>query len=101
MDDMNPQRITLNLDEDVLEGAREQAEKTGEPLGKIISRVARHGHFALKGPVVFPTLPPRPLERIVTTSFIKRLEYEADMEDAFGYPGQDEADLSSKSEHEP
>jgi hypothetical protein len=84
MAEMPTEQVTLDLDEDVLEVAREQTGKSGEPLGKIVSRMARHGHFALKGPVVyptdFPTLPPRPLERIVTTSFVKRLEYETDIE---------------------
>ena len=100
MDDMHPERVTLDLDDDVLEVAREQAETTGEALGKIISCMARHGHFALKGPVVYPTnlptLPPRPLERIVTTSFVKRLEYEADMEDAFGSLDHDSHESSTE-----
>ncbi len=78
MGDMLTERITLDLDEDVLEVAREQAENTGEPLGKVISRMARHGHFALRGPVTYPDgfepfWPSKPLERIVTLNFVNRL----------------------------
>ena len=53
MGDMLAERVTLDLDEDVLEVAREQAEGANEPLGKVISRLARHGVFALRGPVVY------------------------------------------------
>lgn len=53
MGDMLAERVTLDLDEDVLEVAREQAEGANEPLGKVISRLARHDVFALHGPVVY------------------------------------------------
>ncbi len=81
MHEMLTESVTLALDEDVLEVAREQAKNTGEPLGKIISRMARHGHFALRGPITYPDgfesfWPSRPLERIVTLNFVNRLRDE-------------------------
>lgn len=105
MGDMLTERITLDLDEDVLEVANEQAEKTGEPLGKIISRMARHGVFALRGPIVYPDgfkpyFRSEPLERIVTTNFVKRLEEEADMEYFQTVLDQDDGDDSLSKLHE-
>ncbi len=99
MDDMLTERITLDLDEDVLEVANEQAEKTGEPIGKSISRKARHGCFALRGPISCPDefkpfFRSEPLERIITTSFVKRLEEEADMEYFQAVFDQDEVERS-------
>lgn len=86
MDDTLTERIVLDLDEDILDVAREQAERTGEPLGKVISRMARHGHFALRGPVSYPEgfesfWPSRPLERIVTLEHVQRLQEQLDYED--------------------
>jgi len=86
MGEMFTERISLELDEDVLEVAREQVESAGEPLGKIISRMARHGFFALRGPVSYPdgfkALPSRPLERIVTLQHVQAVQAQLDEEDA-------------------
>lgn len=106
MHEMHTESVTLALDEDVLEVAREQAENTGEPLGKIISRMARHGHFALRGPIRYPDgfkpiFRSEPLERIITTSFVKRLEEEADMEYFQAVIDQGEDEGSVFREHEP
>jgi len=99
-------RVTLELDEDVMEVAREQAEESGEPLGKIISRMARHGCFAMRGPISYPDgfkpfFRSKPLERIITTSFVKRLEEEADMEYFQAVFDQDEGEGPVSKEHEP
>lgn len=78
---MLTESVTLNLDEDELDVAREQSDNTGEPLGKVISRMARHGHFALRDPITFPDgfepfWPSAPLERIVTLNVVNRLRDE-------------------------
>jgi hypothetical protein len=43
MRDDRPMRTTLDLDEDVLEAAKELAEARGTTAGKVISELARRG----------------------------------------------------------
>ncbi len=42
-------RTTLDIDEDVLQGAKETAAKRRTTAGKVISEWARHGLFSING----------------------------------------------------
>ena len=65
-------RITVTLDDDVLEAAHRRSQASGKPLGQVISEMARH---ALRAPIArrssrFPAFdvsaeaPPIPASRI-------------------------------------
>ncbi len=78
-------RTTLDIDDDVLEAVKERAAGQKSTIGKVISDLARH---ALTRPATVPlierngffVLPSR--GGVVTTALVKRLEEQADLEDA-------------------
>ncbi len=80
MDRIPTERITIYIDEDILEVARDEAEREGSSIGLVVSRLARSGFFAERPPVTYPEdLEPfhhRPGERIVTLNFVNRLRDE-------------------------
>lgn len=67
-------RITLTIDDDVLELARAEAKSSGESVGGVISRLARRGHETELTPLPYPAgfrpfqarpgLPPATLELV-------------------------------------
>ena len=73
-------RTTLDLDEDVLQAAKELAAQRGTTAGKVISELARAGlRPAASGPRMrhgVPLLPARPDERPVTAAAVNRLRDE-------------------------
>jgi hypothetical protein len=78
-------RTTLDIDDDVLEAAKERAAAEGTTAGKVISNLARHSLTRpAEGPLIerngFYVLPSR--GGVITTALVKRLEYEADLQDA-------------------
>lgn len=56
-------RTTLNLDDDVLDAARALAERRGQPVGTVLSELARRGlaparsHAVRNGIQLFPVQP--------------------------------------------
>lgn len=73
-------RTTLDLDEDVLQAAKELAAVRGVTAGKVVSDLVRK---ALKptGPIPkmrngVPLLPPRPDQRIMTMKLVNELRDE-------------------------
>jgi hypothetical protein len=70
-------RTTLDIDEDVLQAARELAAARQTTIGKALSEMARQslspreGGSAVRNGV--PLLPPRPGEALVTMEHVNRL----------------------------
>lgn len=60
---LNIMRTTLNLDDDVLEAARAMSERRGQPIGAVISDLARrslaspHSETVRNGIHLFPVRP--------------------------------------------
>jgi hypothetical protein len=79
-------RTTLDIDEDVLQAAKERARAEKKTAGQVVSELLRKGLTA-PGPDVrleivdgIPVLPPR--GGVVTKELVDRLIEEADLEDA-------------------
>lgn len=73
-------RTTLDIDEDVLESAKELAARRGTTAGRILSELARSA-LAPKGRAArkrngVPILPPRKSARLVTPELVTRLRDE-------------------------
>jgi hypothetical protein len=73
-------RTTLDVDEDVLQAAKELGEFRGVTAGKVLSDLARKA-LTPTGPVPkvrngVPLLPRRPGSRIVTTKLVNELRDE-------------------------
>jgi hypothetical protein len=73
-------RTTLDIDEDILEAAKELAAKRGSTAGRVLSELARNAlaprdRSARKRNGV-PILPPRPRSRLVTPEVVNRLRDE-------------------------
>lgn len=73
-------RTTLDIDDDVLQAAKELAALNGSTAGKVLSELARRS-LAPTGPAPamrngVPVLPPRPGERLVTLADVNRLRDE-------------------------
>jgi hypothetical protein len=73
-------RTTLDIDPDVLQAAKELAERQGRTAGQVVSELARRGLLAPSGPSRVgdaalrggvPVLPPR--GEIVTIAHVQRL----------------------------
>jgi hypothetical protein len=73
-------RTTLDIDADVLQAAKELAERQGRTAGQVVSELARRGLLAPSGPPELrraalrggvPILPPR--GEIVTIEHVQRL----------------------------
>lgn len=80
MRDDGAMRTTLDLDEDVLQAAKELAEFRGVTAGKVLSDLARKA-LTPTGPVPkvrngVPLLPHRPGSRIVTMKLVNELRDE-------------------------
>ena len=78
-------RTTLDIDDDVLAAAKERAAGQKTTAGKVISDLARQALTRpAEGPLIerngFFVLPSR--GGVVTSALVKRLEEEADLEDA-------------------
>lgn len=78
-------RTTLDIDDDVLAAAKERAAGQKTTTGKILSDLARQALTRpASGPLIkrngFFVLPSR--GGVVTTALVKRLEEEADLQDA-------------------
>ena len=78
-------RTTLDIDDDVLAAAKERAASQKTTTGKVISELARQTLTRpAEGPLIerngFFVLPSR--GGVVTTALVKRLEQEADLQDA-------------------
>ena len=78
-------RTTLDIDDDVLAAAKERASGEKTTTGKVISDLARQALTRpAKGPLIkrngFYVLPPR--GGVVTSALVRRLEHQADLEDA-------------------
>jgi hypothetical protein len=78
-------RTTLDIDDDVLAAAKERAAGQQTTAGKVISELARQALTQpAGGPLIerngFLVLPSR--GGVVTTALVKRLEQQADLEDA-------------------
>jgi hypothetical protein len=78
-------RTTLDIDDDVLEAAKDRAAAEGTTAGKIISDLARHALTRpADGPLIerngFYVLPSR--GGVITTALVKRLELKADLQEA-------------------
>jgi hypothetical protein len=73
-------RTTLDIDEDVLEAAKELAATRGTTAGRILSQLARsalrpeEANHEMRNGV--PILPPRANERLVTPEIVRRLRDE-------------------------
>lgn len=80
MVDIATEHISIDLDEDILELAQDEAEREGTSVGKVISRLARRGFFAERPLVTYPEgfepFPNRPGDRIITLEFVNRLRDE-------------------------
>lgn len=76
-----PVRTTVDLDEDVLQAAKDLANARGTTMGRILSELARKaltpvaGHVHLRNGV--PVLEPRPGESVVTDEVVNRLRDES------------------------
>lgn len=69
-------RTTLDLDEDVLQAAKELAEARNTTAGKVLSALARKGLTPTRGPRVrngVPLLPRRPGGPILTMKLVNEL----------------------------
>ena len=86
-------RTTLDIDDDVLQAARELARADGSTAGKVISDCARKGMTTSQPPAGFDEGPPMILKDgfyvlrkrggpPVTKELVDRLIEEADLEDA-------------------
>ena len=78
-------RTTLDIDDDVLAAAKERAAGQKTTAGKVISDLARQALTRpAEGPLIerngFFVLPSR--GGVVTSTLVKRLDEEADLEDA-------------------
>jgi hypothetical protein len=78
-------RTTLDIDDDVLAAAKEKATGQNTTAGKVLSDLARQSLTRpVEGPLIerngFFVLPSR--GGVVTTALVKRLEEQADLEDA-------------------
>lgn len=78
-------RTTLDIDDDVLMTAKEKAVREKSTTGKVISDLARQALTRpAKGPLIkrngFYVLPSR--GGVVTSALVRRLEEEADLQDA-------------------
>jgi hypothetical protein len=78
-------RTTLDIDDDVLAAAKERAAGEKTTTGKVISNLARQALTRpAAGPLIkrngFYVLPSR--GGVVTSALVRRLEEEADLEDA-------------------
>lgn len=78
-------RTTLDIDDDVLEAAKDLAKAKDSTAGKVISDLARLALTrAADGPLIerngFLVLPSR--GGVVTSAHVRRLEEEADLRDA-------------------
>jgi hypothetical protein len=73
-------RTTLDIDEDVLEAAKELAAAGKTTAGKVLSGLARKGLRPIESQPIFrngvPLLPPRPGSRPVTMEEVNRLRDE-------------------------
>lgn len=69
-------RTTLTIDDDVLEAARAISERRGQPIGAVVSELARRGLTpppAARERNGIRLFPPRPDEPPVTPELVKRL----------------------------
>ena len=78
-------RTTLDIDDDVLEAAKDLAKAKNSTAGKVISDLARRALTRPNaGPLIerngFLVLPSR--GGVVTSALVRRLEEEADLKDA-------------------
>jgi len=78
-------RTTLDIDDDVLTAVKERAAAEDSTAGKVISDLARQALTRpAEGPLIkrngFYVLPPR--GGVVTSALVRRLEEEADLQDA-------------------
>jgi len=78
-------RTTLDIDDDVLTAAKERAAGENTTTGKVISDLARQALTRpAEGPLIkrngFYVLPSR--GGVVTSALVRRLEEEADLQDA-------------------
>jgi hypothetical protein len=78
-------RTTLDIDDDVLTAAKERAADQKTTAGKVLSDLARQALTqAAPGPLIrrngFYILPSR--GGVLTTALVRRLEHEADLQDA-------------------
>jgi hypothetical protein len=78
-------RTTLDIDEDVLTAAKEKAVEEKTTAGKVISDLCRQALTRpAAGPLIrrngFFVLPSR--GGVVTSALVRRLEHEADLQDA-------------------
>ncbi|MDA2923769.1 CopG family transcriptional regulator [Acidobacteria bacterium AH-259-L09] len=73
-------RTTLDIDEDILQAAKELAALRRTSTGKVLSELARTGLRPLSDPPAVrngvPLLPARPSEQPVTTELVNRLREE-------------------------
>jgi hypothetical protein len=77
---IDPMRTTLDLDEDVLQAAKELADTYGVTAGKMLSNLARKA-LTPTGPVPkvrngVPLLPRRPGQEIMTMKLVNELRDE-------------------------
>jgi hypothetical protein len=80
MRDADDMRTTLDLDEDVLQAAKELAEVRGVTAGRVVSDLVRKA-LTPSGPVPkmrngVPLLPRRPGQRIMTMKLVNELRDE-------------------------
>jgi hypothetical protein len=78
-------RTTLDIDDDVLTAAKERAAEQKSTAGKVLSDLARQALTQPpSGPLTrrngFYVLPSR--GAVVTSALVRRLEHEADLQDA-------------------
>lgn len=78
-------RTTLEIDDDVLAAAKERAAGEKSTTGKVISNLARQALTRpAEGPLIkrngFLVMPSR--GGVVTSALVRRLEQEADLQDA-------------------
>lgn len=78
-------RTTLDIDDDVLAAAKERADSEKSTTGKVISNLARQALTrSAEGPLIerngFLVLPSR--GGVITSALVRRLEEEADLQDA-------------------
>ncbi len=76
-----PMRTTLDIDDDVLESAKELAAKRGSTAGRVLSELARIALTPKTSAVSrrngVPLLPRKRGERLVTTEVVNRLRDES------------------------
>ena len=77
MRDATGMRTTLDLDEDVLQAAKELASVRGVTAGRVVSDLVRKA-LTPTGPIPkvrngVPLLPPRPGQRIMTMKLVNEL----------------------------